>query len=155
MESYDSTQLTDNFYVHEFLVSRDYPALAAMLTLDDVQVNNLFLLCATILQPARDHLNIYVKSYGDPEVSIIVSSGYRDPVLNAAVGGYQLSLHKEAKAADIRPSERRYLVPLYRFMEHKLRHAWVQLILYHMKGIIHVALPHPEIIEQCEERQGG
>ena len=48
-------------------------------------------LAQTILQPLRDHL-------GRP---VVVSSGYRSPALNQAVGGAPNSAHVQGRAADI------------------------------------------------------
>lgn len=49
-------------------------------------------LCVEVLQPIRD-------AYGQP---IIVTSGYRCPALNAAVGGVKNSQHVLGQAADIK-----------------------------------------------------
>ena len=48
-------------------------------------------LCANILQPLRD-------AVGHP---LTVTSGYRSPRLNRAVGGSQTSQHMEGRAADL------------------------------------------------------
>jgi zinc D-Ala-D-Ala carboxypeptidase len=52
---------------------------------------NLKVLCEKVLQPIRDH-------YGK---SVKVSSGYRAPEVNAAVGGSKTSGHCMGQAADI------------------------------------------------------
>jgi hypothetical protein len=52
---------------------------------------NLKVLCEKVLQPIRDH-------YGK---SVKVSSGYRAPEVNAAVGGSKTSDHCMGQAADI------------------------------------------------------
>ena len=57
------------------------------------QVENLKRLCATILEPARDVLNVPLK----------VTSGFRSPAVNTAVGGSPTSLHMDGCAADIVP----------------------------------------------------
>ena len=56
-------------------------------------VENLDLL-AQILEDIR-------AEYGEP---IVVSSAFRTPVVNAAVGGVLNSLHLQGRAADIRPN---------------------------------------------------
>lgn len=55
------------------------------------QVENLNRLATTILDPVR-------KTYGKP---IIVTSGFRSPLLNAAVGGVANSQHMRGLAADL------------------------------------------------------
>ena len=52
---------------------------------------NLTALVANVLDPLRE-------AYGKP---IVVSSGYRCPKLNKAVGGVKNSQHTEGRAADI------------------------------------------------------
>lgn len=59
-------------------------------TLD--QVENLLLL-AQLLEEIREE-------YGAP---IIVNSAFRDPIVNAKVGGAPHSYHLQGRAADIRP----------------------------------------------------
>ena len=54
-------------------------------------VDELRRLCGTVLQPLRDSL-------GRP---IVVSSGYRSPALNRAIGGAAASDHMHGRAADI------------------------------------------------------
>lgn len=54
------------------------------------QIAALRLLCINVLQPVRDH-------YGRP---VVVTSGYRSPQLNRAIGGSQSSQHSKGEAAD-------------------------------------------------------
>lgn len=61
-------------------------------TPDNVARANLTSLVANILDPLRE-------AYGKP---IIVTSGYRCPKLNKAVGGAAKSQHMKGQAADIR-----------------------------------------------------
>jgi hypothetical protein len=58
-------------------------------------IDNLKLLCTEILQPVRDHY----------KMPITVSSGYRSPKLNSAVGGSKNSDHTRGMAADIEIAE--------------------------------------------------
>ncbi|HTU67764.1 MAG TPA: D-Ala-D-Ala carboxypeptidase family metallohydrolase [Steroidobacteraceae bacterium] len=53
--------------------------------------NNLKTLCTAVLDPLRDAVG----------TAINVSSGYRGPELNAAIGGATKSQHMEGKAADL------------------------------------------------------
>lgn len=84
--------LSQNFTLTEFVRS----SVAAQLHIDNTPtpdaVANLRLLCQTVLQPLRDHLG----------VPITVTSGYRCPKLNRAVGGVPNSQHLTGEAADIR-----------------------------------------------------
>lgn len=53
-------------------------------------VKNLERLCRNVLEPVRAH-------YGRP---VIVTSGYRSPALNSAIGGSSTSQHSQGEAAD-------------------------------------------------------
>lgn len=64
-------------------------------TPDEVQRANLVRLVENVLDPLRE-------AYGRP---IIVTSGYRSPKLNKAVGGATTSQHMLGQAADIRTKE--------------------------------------------------
>ena len=135
--------LTTWFALYEFLVSRDFPELAGMLNPAGINVNNLHLLCATILEPTR-------AEFGG--VPIIPTSGYRDVLLNIAVKGHKFSLHKYGKAADWHPKNRALLEPMFRYIRDSLPFAWVQLIWYRERRFIHVAIPHPGTPRLCEVR---
>lgn len=84
-------KLSDHFTLAEFTLSQ----AAARLGLDNAPppeaVAELRRLCETVLQPLR-------ASLGRP---IVVSSGYRAPQVNAAVGGAEGSDHLAGRAADI------------------------------------------------------
>lgn len=54
-------------------------------------IDSLRILCENVLQPIRDHFNAPVK----------VTSGYRSPDVNVAVGGSRNSDHTRGMAADI------------------------------------------------------
>lgn len=55
-----------------------------------IVVKNLERLCRNVLEPVRAH-------YGRP---VIVTSGYRSPALNSAIGGSGTSQHSQGEAAD-------------------------------------------------------
>ena len=58
----------------------------------EVEKNNLIALIENVLDPLRE-------AWGQP---IIITSGYRCPALNRAVGGAAASQHVKGEAADIR-----------------------------------------------------
>lgn len=86
-------KLTRNFKLEEFL----YSGYATMHGIDNTPPDielvtaNLLALCENVLQGIRDGI-------GKP---IIISSGYRSPALNAAIGGSKNSQHSEGEAADL------------------------------------------------------
>ena len=139
-------RLTRNFNTEEFLVSRDFPELAEKLRPTPIHVNNLYWLAAVVLQPARDILNMRHEDVVD------IESGYRDPKLNAAVGGWPTSLHMEAKACDPRTDPIEYLEEFYDILLEHFYYSWIQAILYRGKNVAHVALPHPGVPRLCEIR---
>lgn len=83
-------QLTRNFHLNEFLVSQT----ASRMRLDNTPTfevkRNLKLLAEKVLQPIRDHFDL----------PVIISSGYRSPAVNRAVGGSTRSQHQFGQAAD-------------------------------------------------------
>ena len=85
--------LTKNFSLFEMLLSQQ----AARYAFDeqyepsDKIIENLTLLCKHVLQPLRNEL----------KTTISVSSGYRCPRLNSAIGGASKSQHLTGQAADI------------------------------------------------------
>ena len=86
-------QLSEHFKLSEFTKS----SVATARGIDNVpsiqEVSNLQQLCLHVLEPLREHFGIPIK----------VTSGYRCPDLNAAVGGVHTSQHVRGEAADIVP----------------------------------------------------
>lgn len=90
-------QLTENFKLGEFAVSRDHPGMAGDIIFTDWETERVRMLCAAWLQPLREALG-----------PVEILSGKRTPDLNAAVGGainsdhlFSLNpLHSDAGAAD-------------------------------------------------------
>lgn len=84
-------QLTRHFMLSEFTAS----ATASRNRIDNTPslevVSNLQYLCQQVLEPLREWMN-------EP---ITISSGYRSPLLNKAVGGVSNSQHLTGEAADI------------------------------------------------------
>lgn len=89
-------QLTTHFRLSEFLRSETASARGIDNTPSLEVVSNLQQLCVNVLEPLRAYFN----------TPIVVSSGYRSPALNKAVGGSTTSQHMTGEAADLRiPSE--------------------------------------------------
>lgn len=83
------------FKLEEFTKSQTASELGFFNTPLDSDIQNLDLLVSNILDPLR-------KAWGKP---IIVTSGYRVPRLNEAVGGVKNSDHLYGRAADIVPQD--------------------------------------------------
>ncbi len=84
-------QLSKNFRLGEFRVSKLYPEIAEEIEFDYVDVLTLKILCIELIQPIRD-------KFGPIEIL----SGIRSPELNKKVGGSKNSDHLTANAGDIR-----------------------------------------------------
>lgn len=84
-------QLSQNFRLAEFTKSATARARGIDNTPTDSVIVSLAVLTQNILQPLREH-------YGHP---ITISSGYRCPELNKAVGGSTTSQHMLGEAADL------------------------------------------------------
>lgn len=85
-------QLTDHFSLEELTFSEKAARLGLDNSPDKPEVDNLVLLCRFILEPLRS-------AFGRP---VVVTSGFRAPVVNKAVGGASTSHHLSGRAADIR-----------------------------------------------------
>lgn len=80
-------------------------------------IENLRYLCTTTLQPIRDQLGVPLR----------ITSGYRSPLLNAAVGGSKRSQHCFGMAADVQLSSAFLTHPKTR----KIRRKIEKNILHH------------------------
>lgn len=92
-------KLSKNFSLNEFLVTST--GIANIPTKEVIE--NLRKLCVNVLQPLRD-------MYGKP---IIITSGYRSPKVNKAVGGSKTSGHMLGTSADITAGHRHLNKNLY------------------------------------------
>ena len=120
-------QLTPHFTLAEF--TRSATAIRYGLQNQPPQevIDRLRLLCLHVLEPLRQHL----------ACPVTVTSGYRQPRLNALVGGAPASQHQRGEAADIRLP--RHLMPhAYMFIRDHL--PYDQLILE--PSWIHVSYRH-------------
>jgi len=84
-------KLSEHFTLEEMTFSQTAVRKGIDNTPDATVIRNLTNLCEYILEPIR-------KGTGKP---IRVSSGYRSPKLNKAIGGAKTSQHIEGRAADI------------------------------------------------------
>ena len=94
MSNLKNNKLSENFNLSEFVST----ATGLENIPGPVEVENLRALCQEVLQPLR---NAVVKKYSGKKVSIVVSSGYRSPLVNQAVGGADTSQHLYGEASDI------------------------------------------------------
>jgi hypothetical protein len=83
------TQLSNNFYLHEFIKSDTATRLGIDNTPPQDVIDNLKYLCENLLQPIRDIVG-----------AVTVNSGYRSPALNKAVNGAKNSQHLTGQAVD-------------------------------------------------------
>lgn len=98
--------------------------------LKDKQLSNNLICLAFVLDYLRDE-------FGS---AIAISSGYRSPAHNKAVGGSSSSQHLNISACDIYPCSKS-LDSLFDFISKCHIQVFGQVIYYHKKHIIHVALP--------------
>lgn len=122
---YMSKKITENFTLEEMFRSET----AERRRIDNrpsAEIEaNLTYLVKNVLQPLRDHFGVPIR----------VTSGYRSPALNRAIGGSSSSWHSHGCAADIQiPSGR---VPLKDVFEY-----------------IHNNLPYTELIAEGIDRNG-
>ncbi len=124
-------RLSKDFRLSEFVSSQTAARRGIVNTPPEAVVDRLELLCAHVLQPVRDRFG-----------PVTVSSGYRSPELNVAVGGSPSSQHMRGEAADIEaPGVTNYALALW--ISENL--AFDQLILEHYtpgvfaSGWVHVS----------------
>ena len=120
-------ELTKHFQLSEFTRSATAQRRGLPNEPSDEVITNLRLLCEHVLEPLREHL-------GSP---IHITSGYRQPLVNALVGGVRRSQHMLGQAADfkVEPS----LMPeAYMYIRDHL--PYDQLIME--PGWIHVSYRH-------------
>ena len=84
-------QLSPHFTLAEMTQSQTASRRGIRNVPGDAEIRALTLLCEKVLEPVRAH-------FGKP---VIVTSGYRSPRLNTAIGGSANSQHCKGEAADI------------------------------------------------------
>ena len=100
----DDVRLSQHFTLAEFCNPGKYPANVP----STQQTANMIYGCRLLLEPAREAI-------GCP---IIVNSGFRNPRVNALVGGVAGSQHLQGQAADIRPKDPARFQLLVDFLRH-------------------------------------
>lgn len=131
-------KLTKNFTYEEMIASSTAKRLKIDNTPSVKELANLRKLCQEVLQPIRD-------KYGK---TITVTSGYRCPKLNRAVGGSTTSQHVFGQAADITlgtPALNKMLFNLILDMMNKKQIRVGQLIDEYGYRWIHVSLPYTKV----------
>ena len=83
-------KLSKSFDLSEFLISQEAVRRNIDNTPSPEQIECLQSLCVNILQPVRDYFNS----------PVIITSGYRNPVVNKLVGGSSHSQHCNGQAVD-------------------------------------------------------
>lgn len=111
MHTMHDIQLSPHFRLSEFLRSET----AARRGIDNTPsidvISNLQQLCIHVLEPLRAYINsadaaVTSSPRSGGQRGGIISSGYRSPALNKAVGGSLNSQHMKGEAADLRiPNE--------------------------------------------------
>ena len=99
----ENIKLSNHFTLAEFCNLGKYPDNIPAVQ----QIANMAYGCRQLLEPAR-------KAIGCP---IIVNSGFRNPRVNALVGGVRNSQHLRGQAADIRPKDPRQFQRLVAFLK--------------------------------------
>lgn len=122
-------KLSDHFTLNEFT----YSATARAQGIDnsvpsDTVLMNLKALCKNVLEPLR-------LRYGKP---IRISSGYRCPKLNKAVGGVASSAHLLGQAADVNVGSREENARLFELIQ-KMKLPFDQLIDEYGMAWVHVS----------------
>lgn len=100
-------QLTEHFTLSEFVRSETAAHKHIDNTPSPEVVENLRALCRHVLEPAR-------VAFGAP---VYITSGYRCPALNKAVGGKPTSQHQYGEAADLQVQGVRNLKRLYKVIK--------------------------------------
>ena len=99
----ENIKLSNHFTLAEFCNLGKYPDNIPTVQ----QIANMAYGCRQLLEPAR-------KAIGCP---IIINSGFRNPRVNALVGGVRNSQHLQGQAADIRPKDPQQFQRLVDFLK--------------------------------------
>ena len=137
-EEVKETALSKNFTLEEMIASATAKRKGIDNTPDKKVLENLTKLCKDVLQPIRDKL-------GKP---LTVTSGYRCPKLNTAVGGAKNSQHKLGQAADITLGNTKLNKALFNLIVEMMKKKEIkvgQLIDEYGYRWIHVSTPYSKV----------
>lgn len=98
----ENTRLSKHFQLDEFINVGKYPDNKPTMQ----HVANMTYGCLMLLEPARQVVG-----------PILINSGFRNPRVNALVGGVRNSQHLLGQAADIRPKDPRQFDKLVDFLK--------------------------------------
>ena len=101
-EKISNIQLSPHFTLNEFLHLSKYPNNVPTIG----QIANMKYGCCHLLEPARQAVG-----------PILINSGFRNPRVNALVGGVRNSQHLLGQAADIRPQDPQQFQRLVAFLQ--------------------------------------
>ena len=120
--------LSTHFELSEFTTSETADRLGIDNAPPEWAIDRLQNLCVKILEPLRAALG-----------TVLITSGYRCPALNKAVGGSATSSHMEGKAADLHVKGRSLAEVFNWLLAHK-ELGWDQLIReFEPRGWIHIS----------------
>lgn len=156
MSDLSKTKLGENFNLAEFVKTStgidNIPTPA--------HIENLRALVKNILQPLR---NAFVKKYPGAKVSVNITSGYRSPAVNAAIGGSSsTSQHMNGEASDFNITVNGNRLPNSEIisMIRSLGLPYDQVIDEQLKGRVWVHVSHSQKSNRkqwltARDKQGG
>lgn len=125
-----NVNLTKNFTLSELIISQTAARRGLDNSPSELVKSNLKLLAEKVLQPVRDNFN----------KPVVISSGYRSPAVNTAVGGSSKSQHILGQAADfIIPGIDNYVVANWIKNNLKYDQLILEFYLGGNSGWVHVA----------------
>ena len=141
-------KITENFTFEELIHS----AYAEKYHLSNLpkqdEIKKLNQLATEILQPIRNEFNSPIK----------VTSGYRSPQVNSAVGGSRTSQHVKGEAADLTSSDNKKLMSLIIRLIKDKKIEVGQVINEFDYSWIHISLPtkthHNEVLRAFNTKKG-
>lgn len=124
--------LSEHFALREFTRSQTADRKGIDNTPDEMAIERMRRLCKITMEPIREHFG-----------PVVITSGFRCPALNAAIGGADNSSHTRGEAADFEAMNHDNLYVAHWCAEHKSLLAFDQLILeYHVRGDPHSGWVH-------------
>lgn len=95
-------RLSEHFTVAEFERSAYATAHGIDNTVPSQYIPRLEQLCKTILEPFREYVVATTPPKQGEKEGVLISSGFRSPIVNMKIGGVPASQHTMGEAADIR-----------------------------------------------------